>query len=285
MKSLIASDKWTFEKLTFDQPRVMGILNVTPDSFYDGGYHSSLDALLRHAETMIAEGADVLDVGAFSTRPAAREVSIDEEWARLKNILPRLRHQFPQLVISVDTYRSETARRAIAEGADIVNDISGGQFDPEIFEVIAAHHTPYVMMHIQGTPATMQLNPVYNDVVNEIDDFFQQQLILLKNKGVEKNILLDPGFGFGKTVAHNYRLLHGIRRLARHGFAVVAGVSRKSMINKVLGITPETALNGTTAVNMLALMNGASLLRVHDVKEAVETIKLYCAYRENGEES
>ena len=285
MKSLIVSDKWTFEKLTFEQPRVMGILNITPDSFYDGGYHSSSEALLRHAETMIAEGADVLDVGAFSTRPAASEVSADEEWARLKNILSLLRRQFPRLVISVDTYRSVTARRAIGEGADIVNDISGGAFDPEIFEVVATHRTPYIMMHIQGTPATMQINPVYSDVVNEIDNFFQRQLVILKNKGVEKNILLDPGFGFGKTVAHNYRLLHGIGQFARHGFPVVAGVSRKSMINKILGTKPETALNGTTAVHMLALMNGASLLRVHDVKQAVETIKLYCAYRENGEES
>ena len=285
MKSLLVSDKWTFEKLTFEQPRVMGILNFTRDSFYDGGYHSSSDDLLRLAENMITEGADVLDLGAFSTRPAASEVSIDEEWARLKNILPRLRRQFPQVVISVDTYRSETARCAISEGTDIINDISGGQLDPEIFKVVAAHHTPYIMMHIQGTPATMQINPKYNNVVNEIDDFFQRQLTLLKNKGVEKNILLDPGFGFGKTVAHNYQLLHGLRQFARHGFPVVAGVSRKSMINKILGTTPDTALNGTTAVNMLALMNGASLLRVHDVKEAVETIKLYCAYRENGEGS
>ena len=285
MKSLLASDKWTFEKLNFLQPRVMGILNITPDSFYDGGYHSTPEAFLHLAEKMISEGADVLDLGAFSTRPTAAEINTEEEWARLKDILLQLRKRFPQTVISVDTYRSEIARRAIAEGADIINDISGGQFDPEIFEVVAAHHSPYIMMHIQGTPATMQINPVYNDVVNEIDDFFQRQLAVLKNKGVEKNILLDPGFGFGKTVAHNYRLLHGLGQFARHGFPVVAGLSRKSMINKILETTPATALNGTTAVNMLALVNGANLLRVHDVKEAVETIKLYCAYRENGADS
>jgi dihydropteroate synthase len=284
MKSLLASDKWTFERLNFVQPRVMGILNITPDSFYDGGYRSTLGDFLRLAEKMISEGADAIDVGAFSTRPTAAEINTEEEWARLKETLLQLRKRFSQTVISVDTYRSEIARRAIHEGADIINDISGGQFDPEIFEVVAEHHSPYIMMHIQGTPATMQINPVYNDVVNEIDDFFQRQLILLKKKGVEKNILLDPGFGFGKTVAHNYRLLHGLGQFARHGFPVVAGVSRKSMINKILGTTPATALNGTTAVNMLALINGANLLRVHDVKEAVETIKLYCAYRENGED-
>jgi dihydropteroate synthase len=283
MKSLLASDKWTFERLNFVQPRVMGILNITPDSFYDGGYHSTLEDFLRLAEKMITDGADAIDVGAFSTRPAAAEINTEEEWIRLKEILLQLRKRFPLMVISVDTYRSEIARRAIAEGADIINDISGGQFDPEIFEVVATHHVPYIMMHIQGTPATMQINPDYSNVVNEIEDFFLRQLAELKKKGVEKNILLDPGFGFGKTVAHNYRLLHGLGQFARHGFPVVAGVSRKSMINKILGTTPATALNGTTAVNMLALINGANLLRVHDVKEAVETIKLYCAYRENGE--
>jgi dihydropteroate synthase len=281
MKSLLASDKWTFERLNFVQPRVMGILNITPDSFYDGGYHSTPEDFLRLAEKMITEGADAIDVGAFSTRPTAAEINVEEEWARLKDIILQLRKCFPQTVISIDTYRSEIARRAIHEGADIINDISGGQFDPEIFEVVATHRVPYIMMHIQGTPATMQINPVYNDVINEIDDFFQRQLAILKNKGVEINILLDPGFGFGKTVAHNYRLLHGLGQFAQHGFPVVAGISRKSMINKILGTTPATALNGTTAVNMLALINGAKLLRVHDVKEAVETIKLYCAYREN----
>ncbi|NCA86153.1 MAG: dihydropteroate synthase [Clostridia bacterium] len=285
MKSLLVSDKWTFERLNFDRPRVMGILNLTPDSFYDGGYHSSYEALLRQAEKMIAEGADLIDMGAYSTRPAAAEITTEEEWNRLKNILLQFRKRFPQLIISVDTFRSEIARRAISEGADIINDISGGQLDPDIFRVVATHGTPYIMMHIQGTPATMQINPQYIDVVNEINDFFQRQLNTLKNEGVEKNILLDPGFGFGKTVEHNYRLLHGLRKFAAHGFPLVAGVSRKSMINKVLGTTPAAALNGTTAANMLALINGANLLRVHDVKEAKETIKLYCAYRENGEES
>jgi dihydropteroate synthase len=265
---------WKNKKLDLSRPVVMGILNLTPDSFYDGGKHKVLDVVIRQVGKMIEEGAAIIDIGGVSTRPDAQEVSEEEEWNRLKNVLSELRKRFPEIILSIDTWRSTIARRAADFGIDMINDISGGQFDEKMFEAIAELKLPYVMMHIKGTPATMQQNPVYDDVVIDLSAFFRHQLGKLAEFGVTENIILDPGFGFGKTVEHNYELLRRFSEFTALGYPLLAGLSRKSMINKVLGIKPENALNGTTVLNTIALLSGANILRVHDVKEAVEAIKL-----------
>lgn len=281
MKSPLPDLKWAYKFLNLSSPKVMGILNLTPDSFFDGGKYNAVDAALRQVEVMVRHGAAIIDVGAFSTRPFAPTIDEKEEWGRLKNILPLLRGKFPRTLISVDTYRSEIAERAIDAGVDMINDISGGVFDNRMFEVIAKYKVPYIIMHIKGNPETMQQNPTYENVVEEVGEFLEGQIKKLAEYGVTENIILDPGFGFGKTVDHNYQLLGGIQNLKKHGFPVLSGLSRKSMINKVLGIKPEEALNGTSALNMLALLNGADMLRVHDVKQAVEVVKLFEKYHEN----
>jgi len=266
--------------LHFTSPVVMGILNITPDSFYDGGKYDAEFAAIRQVERMLSEGAGIIDIGAVSTRPNAVAIDAGEEWARLKAILMVVRKKFPETIISIDTWRSSVARLAFSEGADIINDISGGQFDERMFGTIAELKAAYIMMHIQGTPATMQQNPQYDDVVEDIYSFFTGKLIMLKQLGVDENIVIDPGFGFGKSVVQNYKLLSRLERFKGQGFPVMVGVSRKSMINRVLGIKPEEALNGTTVLNAIALLNGADILRVHDVKEAIEAIKLVNFYRQ-----
>lgn len=278
---MLSPIKWTFKPLDLSSPKVMGILNLTPDSFFDGGNFNRLQAAIKQVEKMISEGASIIDAGAFSTRPFAKEVSEAEEWQRLKSVLEEIRKKFPGIIISVDTYRSNIAEKAIDTGADMINDISGGRFDNNMFTIISKYHVPYILMHILGTPQTMQQNPFYENVDREVDRFLLNQVEKLESFGVRENIVLDPGFGFGKTVDHNYQLLHGLKNITRHGFPVLAGISRKSMINKVLGTEPENALNGTTALHMLALINGADILRVHDVKEAMETIQLFKKYSEN----
>ncbi len=281
MKSSVPPAKWKYKLLDLSSPKVMGILNITPDSFYDGGKYSHPRQITARAETMLAEGAAILDLGAISTRPGASEVSQKEEWERLKVILPDLRKRFPKALLSVDTYRSNIARKALDAGADMINDISGGQFDENMFALMAKAKAPYIIMHTSEKPKTMQQNPVYDDVIKVVDDYMHEKIEMLAQMGLHENIILDPGFGFGKTVDHNYQLLHGLKSFKQHGFPVLAGLSRKSMINKVLGTAPENALNGTTALNMLALINRANLLRVHDVKAAVEAVKLYVRYSEN----
>jgi dihydropteroate synthase len=266
--------KWKNKTLDLSTPVVMGILNLTPDSFYDGGRNEDLSTAVQRAGKMIEEGAAIIDIGAVSTRPNATEVSAEEEWGRLKDVLKELRMQFPGTILSVDTYRASIARHAADFGADMINDISGGQFDELMFETIAELGLPYVMMHIQESPATMQQNPVYNDVVDEISKFFKTRLSQLASLGKNENIILDPGFGFGKTVGHNYELLRRFSEFKNIGCPLLAGLSRKSMINKVLEIKPEQALNGTTVLNTIALLAGANILRVHDVKEAVQAVKL-----------
>lgn len=265
-------------------PKVMGILNITPDSFYDGGKYAAADNAVKQAERMIGEGAAIIDIGAVSTRPNAGEISETEEWSRLKDILPVVRKKFPEIIISVDTWRSTIAKNAVDEGAEIINDISGGQFDNEMFKTVAALKVTYIMMHTQGRPENMQQNPHYENVVDDILKYFIENLKKLTLLGVTGNIILDPGFGFGKTVDQNYRLLHQFQRFRNAGFPVLAGVSRKSMINRVLGTQPAEALNGTTVLNTIALLNGADILRVHDVKEAVETVKLVDFYRKSTEQ-
>lgn len=255
----------------------MAIVNLTPDSFYDGGKYSQTEDVLRDVEEKILQGADIIDIGAQSSRPNAAELNTEEEWKRLKDALPVLRKKFPKVFISIDTYRAEVAKRCADEGADMINDISGGSLDKEMFSMITELNLPYILMHIQGNPKNMQQNPVYENVVREVSEELQTKTQTLKTLGFEK-IILDPGFGFGKTVEHNYQLLKHLNVFTDTEFPVLAGVSRKSMINKVIHTNPVTSLNGTTVVNTIALLNGAKILRVHDVAEAKQAIELVGFY-------
>ena len=264
-------------ELKVDKPLVMGILNITPDSFYDGGRYTNIDACISQTEKMILEGAPIIDIGAVSTRPGAAEVSEEEEISRLLPVIETLTLRFSQMVFSVDTYRAKVVKLTAEAGIGIINDISGGKMDHRLTDEVAASGLPYILMHMQGTPADMQLNPSYFNVSREIDTFFEQKLTQLEKAGI-KQIILDPGFGFGKSIEHNYSVLSQLRLFKRHGFPVLAGISRKSMIYKLLQIDPNDALAGTSALQMLAVLNGADILRVHDVKEAVHVIKLAEAY-------
>ncbi|MDX1476543.1 MAG: dihydropteroate synthase [Saprospiraceae bacterium] len=263
--------------LTIGQPIVMGILNVTPDSFYDGGALPTTDAAVERAGIMLDEGATILDIGACSTRPGAGETSEQEELERLLPVLQAVIRAFPEALISVDTYRAAIADAALAEGVHLINDISGGVLDPAMIDIVASYGAPFICMHMQGTPRTMQDNPQYDDVAGTVLRYFVERLRVLRAAGMT-DILIDPGFGFGKTVDHNYSLLAKLGIFKFLEVPIVAGVSRKSMICKVLGISPQRALNGTTALHMLALERGASVLRVHDVREAMEVIALYRRY-------
>ena len=254
-------------------PKLMGILNITPDSFYDGGKYTDPESYLHRADKMISEGAAIIDIGGASSRPGAAEVSSAEEWNRLEPVLSDLRKNFPQICISIDTFHSEVAEKALNSGADMINDISGGTFDKKMPALIGENNTPYVIMHIKGRPGDMQKDPFYNNVVDDISEFFKRQIEVFTSNGADQ-LILDPGFGFGKTLEHNYSLLHSLNTFTSLGYPLLAGISRKSMINKVLDIKAEEALNGTTVLNTIALLNGAKILRVHDVKEAMESIRL-----------
>jgi dihydropteroate synthase len=257
--------------LDLSTPAVMGILNLTPDSFYDGGKFNSTENALQQAGKMISEGAKIIDIGAVSTRPGAQRVPETEEWNRMKEVIPVLRENFPGTILSIDTYSSAIAKKAIGAGAHIINDISGGTMDAEMFETVAALQVPYVLMHIKGTPETMQKDPQYENVVEEVKAFFEMNIEKLEKSGV-KNIILDPGFGFGKTVEHNYQLLNALDVFTGMNYPVLAGLSRKSMITKLFGGENKDALRGTIEVNKIALQKGAKILRVHDVKEAMELV-------------
>ncbi|MCF8231107.1 MAG: dihydropteroate synthase [Bacteroidales bacterium] len=259
--------------LDSSEPLVMGILNITPDSFYDGGKYTTEKEWMQKAEEIVTEGGRIIDLGAISTRPGAKEIPEKDEKERLLPALRSIRKEYPDTLISVDTYRSNIAQMAVEEGADMINDISGGTMDQNMFSTISKLEVPYIIMHIKGTPQNMQQNPDYDDVIEEIATFFRNQILQLNELGFD-DILLDPGFGFGKSISHNYRILRKLRSFSVMGYPVVAGLSRKSMINRVLNVGPEEALNGTTILNTIALNNGASILRVHDVKEAVEAIAL-----------
>lgn len=262
-------------------PVAMGILNVTPDSFYDGGTYTSHEELLKKADLMISDGATIIDIGAISTRPGAQLLTAEEEMVRLLKPLKLLRSHFPEVILSIDTYRKSVAVAAVEEGADIINDISGGLLDNEMIKYMCTQNAAYVLMHMQGTPETMQQNPHYEDVVHDVESFFLHQLEPFK-KVKKENIILDPGFGFGKTIDHNYRLLDSLSKFTSLSYPILAGVSRKSMINKVLATTPADALNGTTVINTIALMKGANILRVHDCKQAMEAIKLVNQFRQSN---
>ncbi|MTI22267.1 dihydropteroate synthase [Fulvivirga sp. RKSG066] len=251
----------------------MGILNVTPDSFFSGSRKNNLDEALATAEKMMNEGATFLDVGGYSSRPGAQDISIEEEIGRTSKIIEHIKTKIPEAIVSIDTFRSEVARKAINVGADIINDISGGELDKNMFDLVAEVKVPYIMMHMRGTPQNMVTKTDYEDILKEVVDYFQNKLNVLHKKGVS-DIILDPGFGFAKNRDQNYRLLRELAFLDVLEQPVLVGVSRKSMIYKSLESTPEDALNGTTALNTIALLNGANILRVHDVKEAVEVVKL-----------
>ncbi|HJZ40767.1 MAG TPA: dihydropteroate synthase [Bacteroidales bacterium] len=266
--------------IDFAVPRVMGILNITPDSFYDGGRFQQEKTVLTQVTSMIRDGADIIDIGAASSRPGAEEIPEAEEMSRLKIALHAIRHEFPDILLSIDTFRANVAEYGVKEyGADMVNDISSGLIDNRMLSVIGTLKVPYIMMHMQGTPATMQVNPEYDDVVRELLAFFADRTTAARNAGII-DIIVDPGFGFGKTLQHNFQLLKRLKLFEMLGLPIMAGFSRKSMITRSLNIQPEAALNGTTVLNILALNNGANMLRVHDVLEAAEAVKLFMIYRD-----
>lgn len=256
----------------------MGIINLTPDSFYTGDKYRNTNDVLRHAEKMLKEGAFFLDLGAVSSRPGAIDVSEEEEFKRLLPVIIRLLKEFPGVLISVDTTRSNVAKEAASIGAAMINDISGGTFDPLMLKTVAECRLPYVAMHIKGKPSDMQINPVYEDVTGEVLAFLSHRINQAHHAGI-CDVIIDPGFGFGKTMEHNFTLLLQLDRFLYAGCLLMVGVSRKSMINKLLGTTPNTALNGTTSVHTLALLKGADILRVHDVKEAMQTIDIISQFK------
>ena len=259
--------------LDLSVPAIMGILNVTPDSFHDGGMYLSTSAQLRRVEQMLDEGAKLIDIGAVSTRPGSGELTQAHELERLLTPLKSIRHSFPSAIISVDTYRAGIAKAAVENGADMINDIYAGRYGDGMMETVALLKVPYIMMHMKGDPWNMQDDPRYSDPVAEIAYFFEKQVEAARMKGI-KGIIIDPGFGFGKTAEHNYMLLQGLDKFRAIGVPVMAGISRKAMVYKVLGTDPAHALNGTSVLHTVALMKGANLLRVHDAREAAEAISL-----------
>ena len=259
--------------LVIDKPLVMGVINATPDSFYEGSRFSGTDKILVRAETMISEGADILDIGGQSTRPGSEQVSEDTELSRIVESIEAIHQKFPEIIISVDTYYSAVAKKCIQAGASMVNDISSGTMDKEMLSTIAALHVPLVAMHMKGTPQTMQQQANYESVTREVLDFFIRKKEECKMAGIA-DVIIDPGFGFAKTIAHNFQVLKDLSVFKMLDAPLLIGLSRKSSVYKTLGIPPDEALNGTTVLNTIALMNGADILRVHDVKEAKEAIKL-----------
>lgn len=260
--------------IDLDRPKVMGILNLTPDSFYDGGKYKSAADILRQVGKMLHEGATFIDIGAYSSRPKAKHISQDEELSRLLPVLELLVKEFPDVLISVDTFRSSVADKAIASGACMVNDISGGSMDENMFATIAKLQVPYILMHMVGTPQTMQQHVQYEDLIKDMIFYFSQKVFELRKLGVN-DLILDPGFGFSKTLDQNFELLQKLELFSGMDLPILAGLSRKSMLYKLLGLDADRALNATTSVNTIALMKGASILRVHDVQEAMETVSIF----------
>ena len=264
--------------LVMNNPLVMGIINATPDSFYEGHLHKGMTAVAGLADKMIRDGADILDIGGQSTRPGSERINSKEEAARVIPVIETIIKQHPDAVISIDTYHSNVAALAVAAGASIVNDISAGSIDAAMLATVAALKVPYICMHMQGTPATMQQHPQYENVTTTVVDFFIAKIAECKSAGI-LDVIIDPGFGFGKTIQHNFQLLKNLNVFKMFDLPLLAGISRKGTIYKTLNIDVSEALNGTTVLNTIALMNGASVLRVHDVKEAKEAVKLFKAYK------
>jgi dihydropteroate synthase len=279
----VAKDTFFHKKVTLNAggklidlstPKVMGIINLTPDSFYAGSRKQSVDEALQQAEKMLNEGAAFLDIGAYSSRPGAIDIAVQEEMDRLLPVVEALAKSFPCAVLSIDTFRAVVAEAAINAGAHIINDISGGQLDAGMFATVGRLQVPYILMHIKGTPQNMNQLAQYENVFNEVFDYFTDKYYRLKQAGV-KDVIIDPGFGFAKKMEHSYALMNRLQEFSLLGLPLLVGVSRKNMIYKTLGVTANEALNGTTALNAIALTRGATILRVHDVKEAVETIKIW----------
>ncbi|MDB4107835.1 dihydropteroate synthase [Bacteroidia bacterium] len=262
--------------LDLSTPIVMGILNVTPDSFSDGGKYNTLDAALKQADQMLADGVSILDIGGYSSRPGAADVSVQEELDRVIGIIDKI-GESADVTISIDTFRSEVAREAVAAGASIVNDISAGEDDPQMLQTVAELNVPYIAMHKQGVSKTMQDNPIYENVEDEVYGYLESKIAECSTAGI-KDVIIDPGFGFGKTMEHNYALLRNLEKLTELDAPILVGLSRKSMIYKALRTTAKEALNGTSFLHAFALEGGASILRVHDVKEAVQCIQLYQSF-------
>lgn len=262
--------------LVLDKPVVMGILNITPDSFYSGSRIQQSE-VLQKAQQMISEGATILDIGGQSTRPGSDRLTADEELKRVLPAIEAIRKEFPSVFLSIDTYHAKVAKETVAAGIDMVNDISAGDMDATMLSTVASLKVPFIAMHMQGTPDTMQQNPTYENIIREVVDYFIQKATACKAAGIV-DLILDPGFGFGKTIAHNFQLLKSMEALQIFQMPILAGLSRKSTVWRTLNVTPEEALNGTTVLNTIALTKAASILRVHDVKEAMETITLFTAY-------
>lgn len=259
--------------LDLSKPKIMGILNLTPDSFYDGGRNNNLIDALKKTEQILSEGADLIDIGAYSSRPGAEHISEETESERLMPVLRAIVSEFPDAILSIDTFRSGIAKIAVNEGAAIINDISAGSMDKEMFQTIAKLGVPYIMMHMKGTPQTMSSQNDYEDITTEVCQYFASRIQKLRNLGVN-DLIVDPGFGFAKNLEQNYELLANLEQLKSTGHPVLAALSRKSMIYKLLETDAEHALNGTTAANTIALIKGANILRVHDVKAAAEAVKI-----------
>ena len=264
--------------IDFEIPKVMGILNVTPDSFYDGGSYKNEKDILAQAEKMLNDGATFIDVGAYSSRPGAQDISADEECARLIPVVNLLLKNYPDVLLSIDTFRSKVAQEAVNAGAALINDISAGFLDEAMLTTIAKLQVPYIMMHMRGTPQTMTNLTEYEDVVHEVIFYLSERVAAARALGIN-DLIVDPGLGFAKTVAQNFELLNATEKLQVLELPILIGLSRKSMITKTLGVDSNSALNGTTALNMIALQKGASILRVHDVKEAVQTVRLHQALK------
>ena len=260
--------------LVIDKPLVMGIINITPDSFYPGSRFTDIDSILFHAEQMLKDGATILDIGGQSTRPGSIKIPEEEELQRVIEPINKIAETFPEAFISIDSFYSSVAKQAVQAGACIINDISGGSMDDKMIETVSLLHVPYVLMHLKGTPQTMQQNPQYENVTREVLDFLIFKKTALHNAGI-KDVIIDPGFGFGKTVEHNFELLKNLSVFKMLDTPLLFGISRKRMISKTLNLQTEETLNGTTVLNTIGLMNGASILRVHDVRQAKEAVELY----------
>ena len=260
--------------MNFNKPKIMGILNVTPDSFYDGGVFNSEKKVLNQVHTMIDEGVDIIDIGGYSSKPGAENISLDTELKRVIPYIEIIKKNFEDIPISIDTFRSKVAKEAVNHGAEIINDISSGDLDQTMFETVSELKVPYIMMHMKGKPIDMQINPVYKNLVVDISENLSKKIFEARTKGIN-DIIIDPGFGFGKTVNDNYILLKNLSFFKELGCPILVGISRKSMIYKVLNTDPQNSLNGTTCLNTISLMNGANILRVHDVKQAKEVVDLY----------
>jgi len=259
--------------LDFSHPKIMGILNITPDSFYDGGKYNSVEQIKNQIEKMIISGADIIDVGGYSSRPGAKDISTIDELNRVIPVIKLIKKQHKNIIVSIDTFRSKVAAEAIISGADIVNDISGGNLDSDMFETVSKYQVPYILMHMRGNPQNMMNKSNYEDVTKDVCKYFSERIVKAKSFGIN-DIILDPGFGFAKTVKQNYELLNNLEILNQFERPILVGVSRKSMIYKTLKTTPEEALNGSSILNTISLIKGANILRTHDVKEASECVKL-----------